>query len=159
MASDEVGVLQRILVEQRLLASNRVTRDAAVCCFTEVPLDQFAERRVFRPHLQRWDFLSCGISIRQACLRQLGGRPVIYGNEADWQQLPRSDRPFFQPATSSPRGNGLRQIDWRCEREWRLVGDLNLRRIAPHDLLVFIEANQLDRVAEFVGAVRIVIMD
>ena len=130
----ELSALCRILASRKILGSNNLTRDPrSVVCFSDIPLKQLKERRVFRSHLSRWDFEPYGLAIDRDLLRDLGARPVIYGNETTWNSLSPSDRPFFQPETSTSK-----KIDWKLEREWRMVGDLRLDRI-PHDqALVFV---------------------
>ena len=130
----ELSSLCRILASQKILGSSNLTRDPrSVVCFSDIRLEELKERRVFRSHLSRWDFEPYGLAIDRDLLRDLGARPVIYGNEPTWNSLSPSDRPFFQPETSASE-----KIDWKLEREWRIVGDLRLDLI-PHDqALVFV---------------------
>ena len=134
--------LRRILMTQRILASNVLTRSPTpVVCFADVRLTEIEERRTFRSHLARWDFEPYGIAIRKEFLERQGARAVIYGDESDWEVLADVDRPFFQRAT----GEGKQ--DWRSEYEIRVCGDLPLRRIGPDDAVVFVpsldEAQQI----------------
>ncbi len=131
----DVYSLCRILASQRIFGSANLTRDRSpVVCFSDVPLSQLREKTVFRKHLHRWDFLPFGIGIKKKVLEQrFGGRPVIYGDQKTWQALPTDDRPLFQIASSRDQ-----KIDWRQEREWRVVGDVDLRRVGCADAVVFI---------------------
>ena len=127
---------------QRILASNVLTRSPTpVVCFADVRLTEIEERRTFRSHLARWDFEPYGIAIRKEFLERQGARAVIYGDESDWEALADVDRPFFQRAT----GEGKQ--DWRSEYEFRVCGDLPLRRIGPDDAVVCVpsldEAQQI----------------
>lgn len=131
-----VASLRRILALKRIFASNDLTRDRRpVVCFSNVPLAQITERRVFRPHLSRWDFEPFGLAIDREYLQKRGARPVVYGTEQDWKQLPEESRTFFQ-MEKSKSGN----IDWQQEREWRLPGDLNLAQIPRNRAIVFVDS-------------------
>ena len=130
------GTLQRIVREEQLRATAAAIRGGIpVVCFTAAPLTELNQRRVFRRHRGRWDFEPYGISIRQSYLEQAGARPVYYGVDEEWAQLPAAERPFFQ----LQRTRGRRAaIDWTEEREWRHPGSLDLRPLSPTDALLFV---------------------
>lgn len=131
------ATLLRIISEQRIRASTQAIRGAyEVAAFTEVPLAEFRSRRIFRSHRQRYDFEPWGIAIRRDVLQQLGGRPVLYGTEAIWNQLSASERPFFQKTT--PDG----VMDTAAEREWRIAGDLKLDRLPAGSVCVFVPTGE-----------------
>lgn len=131
---DPLAALCRILATDQIVATNDLTRDPTpVVCLSQVALSRLGELTVFRPHLSRWDFLPYGIAIDKERLTRLGARPVTYGEASDWNKLNPSERPFFQIASS---GSG--KIDWREEKEWRLVGTLDLKKIAHDDAVVFV---------------------
>jgi hypothetical protein len=139
----ELQVLTRILMTGRLIGSRRWNRSGqAVVSLADRRLSELAQLRTFRQHLGRWDALPYGIAIDREVLRQRGARPVIYGDPADWKKLAPQQQPFFQPATSKEG-----RIDWRIEREWRWLGDLNLRALPVQAIAVFVpqrsEARQL----------------
>ncbi len=135
------SALLRILASQRLVASNQLTRGPhPVNCWTAVPLPEYRKRRVFRRHLGRWDFEPFGIGIRKTWLVENGARPVIYGDEDLWENLPIDDRPFFQSLPSTPG-----TTDWREEKEWRLIHDLDLKFVGPNDGFVFVENDDYAR--------------
>jgi len=128
--SHAISTLQKILSDQRILGNARLTRSPRRCVsFSEVPLPELLSRRQFRSHLGRWDWEPFGILVRREALELLGARRVLYGNEADYKQLADSEKPYFQP-------RGMKQAhtnqDWSAEREWRWIGDLDLRDL-PHD--------------------------
>ncbi len=132
----ELANLIRILAGGRIHGSRHLIRgQQPVVCFTAQPLERFASLRIFRPHLGRWDFEPFGIAIRRERLIALGARPVIYGDDALWRELPEDDRPFFQMAQSR-RGNRI--VDWSVEREWRIVEDLDLKQVSIDDAVVFV---------------------
>ena len=127
-----LAALLRIIDTQRLLASGE--DDRMTVSFTEVPLAEFRQRRVFRGHRSRYDFEPWGIAVRRSVIEQLGGRPVIYGDEHTRQSLNAEDAVFFQPATTAS-GN----IDWTQEREWRVCGHIDLSEMASEDIMIFVD--------------------
>ena len=135
---DPLASLCRILATDCIVATNDLTRDPTpVVCFSEVELSQLAEMTVFRPHLSRWDFLPYGIAVDKELLTQLGAQPVKYGAATDWNESTPADRPFFQIASSESG-----KIDWREEKEWRLVGELDLKQVAHVGAIVFVHTLQ-----------------
>jgi len=131
----EVMTLCRIIASNRLIGAAHLTRDPApVVCFTAVPVGELPNRTVFRKHLARWDFVPYGLAIRKSVLQSAGCKEVIYGNDSDWETLGSEERPWFQLQTSK---NG--KIDWTLEREWRLVGDLDLNKIGTDDAFAFVK--------------------
>ncbi|HMP77855.1 MAG TPA: hypothetical protein PKD54_00245 [Pirellulaceae bacterium] len=129
--------LIRILVSERVMASRYLIRSQQpVVCFTEQPVNLFPSLRVFRPHLSRWDFESYGIAIRREILKAMGGGPVMYGDDSLWRELSVDERPFFQIAQSQRSG---KWVDWQVEKEWRVVGDVNLRWVRGDDAFVFVK--------------------
>lgn len=131
------GTLKRIIDEGLVRATSGNTRAVRdVVCFTATPLAELMTRRVFRQHRGRWDFELYGVGIRLNVVRSLGGRAVIYGDEATWQSLPEGERPWFQPR-QTPNSTARKTIDWKSEREWRLPSELNLRIVSGDDIFVF----------------------
>ena len=142
-----LSTLQRILNDARIKGNARLTRTEAACVsFSEVPLAELLSRRQFRSHLGRWDWEPYGILVRRDALKHLGAQAVVYGDEAAYTQLSDEDKPYFQPhGTKNSRSNQ----DWTSEREWRLLGDLNLADLPLDSILVFVatktEAQQVAR--------------
>ena len=92
---------------------------------------------VFRSHLSRWDFLPFGIAIDRHVLERIGARRVIYRADSDWPEIAPADRPFYQVASSESG-----KIDWRQEKEWRLVGELDLKQLGHDEAVVFVPTLQ-----------------
>jgi hypothetical protein len=69
---------------------------------------------------------------------------VIYGDDRTWQQLSTAERPFFQLRISRS-GRGAERIDWTLEREWRHIGDVDLRRLPSSAGLVFVPTHEAAR--------------
>lgn len=129
------GTLQRIVNEKALRATSGNTRaNVDVVCFSELPLVMLLPKRVFRSHRGRWDFEHFGIGVRKQRIKSLGGRPVIYGDESVWQNLPEGERPWFQPQQSQ---TGDSPIDWTVESEWRLTSTLYLGNLPEDDVFLF----------------------
>lgn len=141
-----LGCLCRILAGQSIVATNDLTRDKQpVVCFSEMDLASFVNRRVFRPHLSRWDFEPYGIAFDRDWLAERFAKPVIYGDESDWETLPSHQTPYYQ-LRRSKTGN----IDWTVEREWRGLGNLDLSKVPTDAALVFVEnPDQLSVVSQF----------
>jgi hypothetical protein len=131
------AALWRIVQTRRLIATSDLVRGAApVVCFTEVPLGELQQRRLFRPHLARWDFEPFGISIDRSWLQQHGAQSVCYGDQELWESLTDEQRPFFQKRTTLTRHGHW--IDWSAEREWRHRGNVALDEVPPEAALVFV---------------------
>lgn len=117
-------------------------RDASVS-LTAVPLKELLSRRSFRSHLGRWDWEPYGLLFRRQHLTQ--ARPVTYAPASEYQQLNPTDQAYFQPSDS--------KYDWSAEKEWRVLGDINLRCLPPSAVTAFVrsrrEAIQLARVSPF----------
>ena len=133
-----LSTLKRILAQQIIKGTNTLTRGTEkVTCFTSTPLSQYADRRIFRSHLSRWDFEHYGIAIDCEFLKRLGARPVHYGTDTDWSRLSNLDRPFFQLEMSTGTS-----INWEAEKEWRIRGDLELKNIPRYRAFVFVKKKQ-----------------
>jgi hypothetical protein len=124
----------RIIGMQTLIATSTSVRgETPVVSLTAAPLDRLSALRTFRTHRGRWDFEPYGISIDRAILTTQGAREVIYGDEAVWKDLSKSDRPFYQKI-----GSNENSIDWSVEQEWRVLGDIDLSLIPATKAVVFV---------------------
>ncbi|HEX7344431.1 MAG TPA: hypothetical protein VF398_09210 [bacterium] len=133
---DEAGsgleALQRILQEGKIRASAHLIRGGyPVVPFTECPPEDLPKLISWRAGLRRWTLEPYGFALGKLRLIELGARPVIYGTPADFERLEERDQPFFQMADS-------RSGYWRDEREWRIMGDVNLRSFAMMDGVIFL---------------------
>ena len=145
--SHPLSTLQQILNDQRIKGNSWLTRSPQPCVsFSEVPLAELLSRRQFRSHLGRWDWEPYGILVCRTALERLGARPVVYGDEAGYDQLADQDKPYFQPRGSK---NARRNQDWSSEREWRLFGDFSFLELPQESIIVFVatstEAQQVAR--------------
>ncbi len=138
--------LSHICQESRLRGTASMTRTAERCVsFSAVPLVPLLKRRTFRSHLGRWDWEPYGLMIRRDALQAMGARDVIYGNESVYARLHSHQRPYFQPQLRK----GEQQHDWSEEREWRVLGDVDLSMLPLNSVIAFVrtlsEAQQLAR--------------
>lgn len=132
------AALMRILGQRRILATSEAIRNRTrVVSLTASPLDQLSSLRRYRAHRGRWDFEPYGIAIDREHLVGRGARKVIYGDESVWRTLPELDRPFFQKL-----GDKSNSIDWRVEREYRLLEDIDLDLVPDGQALVFVPSRQ-----------------
>ena len=144
--------LIRIITMQRLIATHVSVRgDTSVVSFTTATLDELAKMRTFRAHRGRWDFEPYGISIDRELLKGLGGQEVTYGDESVWDAMSETARPFFQKVDDD-------SIDWRIEREWRVIGDVDLSSIPADKAIVFVpseeEAKLVARISRWPVVIR-----
>ncbi len=133
--------LIRIVNEQRIRASSKLIRGShQVVCFTEMNVVELKAARVYRPHLKRWDFEPYGIAIGKKVLVEQGAHEVIYGGEKLWKNSPPTLQPFLQKMGANDKKNARNRpaIDWSKEREWRIVGDLELNGIELDQLVIFV---------------------
>ncbi len=125
---EEAFAVQRSIVrEQRLLGGDGFIKGGYRCvCFTEAPDSTFHEVvGKYRPF---------GIQVSKHWAFSVGGRPVIYQPDREYELLPESHRwrhVRYEPDTEPP-------TDFTWEREWRIRADeLQLppgeaRIIVPH---------------------------
>lgn len=129
------ATLKRIIQEQTIRATPHNTRVAvSVVCLADIPLTTLATQRIFRPHRGRWDFEQYGICVRKQQVHSIGGRPVIYGDEATWKSMPEGERAWFQLKYSQAQTTS---INWTVENEWRLTRDLHLGHLPATDVFAF----------------------
>ena len=124
-------------MQQRRLIAGAVTshREFKVVCFTEVPLPEILRRRTYRSHLHRWDYEPFGIAVRKSAAMRIGIQPVIYSDNKESHSLLPQDRYRYQA-----KGE---KNDWTKEREWRAHGDVDLDRLSPEDVIIFVANNPL----------------
>ncbi|GIW96922.1 MAG: hypothetical protein KatS3mg111_0255 [Pirellulaceae bacterium] len=131
MAIDPLQNLALICRQGRLRANASLLRTSVACvCFSAVDLRELIARRRFRSHLGRWDWEPYGVLISRQQLERLGGRPVIYGDQDEFQRLPKMLRPFFQAVG--------KQGQWREEKEWRVCGDVDLQKLPWDSVHLFV---------------------
>ncbi|MBM3302703.1 MAG: hypothetical protein FJY85_22475 [Deltaproteobacteria bacterium] len=124
--------LHRILTERLIRGSNRLTRGPErVVSFTECLPGELNRLIKWHRGLIRWSFEPYGIAIRRKLLWILGASQVVYGDEELYLRLPQDDKYRFQLLKSGGS-------DWSREKEWRLIGDLNLKDVAKENFIVLV---------------------
>ncbi len=133
-----LAALTRIVGQRRILATGEAIRSGTpAVSLTSVPLSELHSLRQFRSHRGRWDFEPYGIAIDRELLVNHGARPAIYGDEDVWRSLSTNDQPYFQRI-----GEKENSIDWRVEKEFRVLGDIDLDRIPTDKAIVFAPTQQ-----------------
>jgi len=125
--------LRRILEEGVIRGSERLTRGKrAVVSLTECLPGELIRLIKWRKGLIRWSFEPYGIAVARDILLELGARPVIYGDETTFRNLPEDGKFLFQPHSSEGK-------DWSVEQEWRIQGDLDLKNLRFQDITVIVD--------------------
>ena len=129
--------LIRIIEEARIRGASLMVRgrESVISWSSRPPQDLFLMRKWNRA-LIRWTVEPYGIAVRRDVLRSLGAKPAIYGGEQTHGRISQAEKYRFQLSRSTPSSS------WRHEREWRLRGDLVLRRLKPADGFVFVKTEE-----------------
>jgi len=123
-----LSALLRIMETRQLLPS---TMSHGAVSWTAVPLVEFPQRRVYRRHLRRYDFEPWGIAVRRSVLAARGCCPVAYvqpGEEV-------TEEPWQTQFATDAAG----KVDWTHEREWRILGRVDLSEISAEDIVMFVD--------------------
>ncbi len=119
--------LVQIAREQRIRASANLIRGKfRVVSFTEIGPRELTSIRKWRRGFSRWTMEPYGFAARKMTLSSMGARPVTYGTENTFGQLPDDEKYLFQISR-------VGKYDWSVEKEWRMIGDLNIRELAICD--------------------------
>ena len=109
---DAFRCLQKIIAERTLLGSGRMIRGGYPCvCFSEAPLGAL-QNGLINPGFYS-QYSPFGVLVHKQWLFQHGGRPVIYGLESEFLELPESHR--WRHMRYEPPA-----VDFSWEREWRI---------------------------------------
>lgn len=140
-----LATLKQILKSGRLLATGEHLRDdVEAVSFTELHPAESPKLMTWRKNKVSWNFEPYGIALDRTWAEKHGIRPVKYGTDKDYRKMSKSERPFFQ--------NKGEKGDWRPEREWRLIGDLDLKKVPATKLRIVVrtpkEAKSLSRVTK-----------
>jgi hypothetical protein len=140
--SDAFDLLRTVVAGRCLSASDNGVRDGSRCvAFVEAPIRQLRE-------VYRWSAAldarvqPFGVLLGKDYLFALGGRPVIYQPDAEYDELPPSLRyrhVRYDPLTVPP-------IDLTWEHEWRLRTDV--MQVEPERCCIVVPS-EADRAALF----------
>ena len=136
------ALLRTVVAERCLRGSDAAVQDGSRCVsFAEAPIRQL--RDVFRWSAERNANLQpYGVLLGKDYLYAVGGRPVIYQSDAEYELLPeplRYRHVRYDPLTVPP-------IDFTWEREWRLRADV--LQLEPERCCIVV-ASEEDRAALF----------
>lgn len=125
------NTLGNIVKERRIRASSNKMREGRLAVgFTAEPPARALGLMRWCPKRVNWNFEPYGVAIGREIAAEQGIRPVIYGNENNYQSLSETDKPYFQSL-------GRSDVDWSRECEWRKTGDLDLTSI-PSDKIMYL---------------------
>ena len=117
-------VLKEILTSGVIRSSlGYVKGNRPVVCFSEIPLSsirEYAKPPNEDDNIRKYRMY--GVMLSKSAVFQLGGRPVIYLPDAEGTWIP--DEHKWRHVRFE---HG--QIDFTHEREWRMLGDLDLRQV------------------------------
>lgn len=132
--------LVRIGLEQRIRGSDRLIRGKhVVVSFTEEEPSKLSSIRIWRTGFHRWSMEPYGVAIIRESLIKKGARQVRYGPPDLYRQLPEDEKFLFQLSRT-------KSYNWSPEKEWRMRGDLDIKRAPMEDLAYLLptESEALD---------------
>ena len=114
---DAAKVFSAILEEKRLLGGTGCIKGDFRCvCFSEAPISQLS-RILANPMAHGMRYMPFGVMVSKAWLFDIGGRPVIYQPDSEYDLL-HDDQKYrhvrYEPAND---------VDFTWEREWRILTD------------------------------------
>jgi hypothetical protein len=120
--SEAVTTLIKILKDRTLLGGSGLIKGSYKCvCFCETPLSHLAFVLANRDGAN-FKYRAFGVMFSKEFIYKMGGRPVIYGEEKQFDDLPEAFRyrhVLYDPFFRYPSGI-TKSIDLTWEREWRL---------------------------------------
>ena len=129
-----LATLQRILQQQRLIATNNFRRgNTPTVCFSGNEIHELLSMRRFQSHIARWDWEPYGIMIDWDWLLQNGARQVSYIDPVVAKKTSMDELPYCQVVASSQGAT-----NWRQEQEWRVAGDIRLSKVPFSKAIVFV---------------------
>ena len=142
---DPFGNINSIIGERRLVCRRNVETYLKAVCFSESPLT--LSLQVFN-YMNKWPkprFSKYGLGFkRDVLIRDCVARPVIYGDEHEYELLPNELKWRFERLDVSQR-------DFQWLREWRIKGDtFDFSNISTDDIIIITPTNEdLGRIVAF----------
>jgi hypothetical protein len=138
---DENGAyanLKSIIQQKELKSNNGDIRGGYKCvCFTEAPIDCLKETCGIVCFDGQKKYSNYGLMIPKIDIYKIGGRPVIYSDEADFDLLPDKMKyryVRFEPLKKIKDTNS--NLDFTWEREWRINSSVDLRELSNYQIIV-----------------------
>jgi hypothetical protein len=117
-----VNTLKNMMAKKKIYASSKRIRKSIRCIgFSDLEPKSMLKWMRWLPKRVNWNFEPYELGIKQ----------VIYGHDDTYDGLPENLKPYFQ-------SRGTKDVDWSEENEWRHIGDLDLSKIPPEDLIFLI---------------------
>lgn len=123
--SDPAGNMKSILSHKKLISSK------GYICFTDSPLTMLGELLKYMDKFPRPMYSQYGIGfVRDVLIRDLGCRPVIYGDENEKKLIDATLHWRYEPLD-------IVSHDYTWLREWRINGDVfDFSAISPSNVVV-----------------------
>lgn len=114
---DAANTFTKIVTEKRLLGGTGGIKGGFTCvCFSEAPLSKLTTI-LANPMAHGMRYKPFGVMLDKTWLFKLGGRPVIYQSESEFDLLRPEQR--WKHVQYEPQN----EIDFTWEREWRIQVD------------------------------------
>jgi hypothetical protein len=128
--------LTRIVRESRIRASSwKIGSGAAMVALTECsPMESVPLIR-WRKRWSRWSFEPYGVAVHRNWLQERGGKPVRYLTESEWNSHTPIEAPWCHR-------KGRKADIWPAEREWRVLGDLELDIAPPEAIRIIVKSSE-----------------
>ncbi len=124
--------LTRILCESLLRSSPRhMPAGVAAASFSSLPPSRAVSLMRWRARYREMSLEPYGLAIKQAAAERAGIKKAIYGNREMIVYLTKEEKPYFQSLGTIG--------DWEKEREYRYLGDLDLRRFSESEIKVIVK--------------------
>lgn len=130
-------VLKEILASGTLRGGRGYVKgNRAAVCLSEIPLSEI-HRFAEPPSVPNAKYRFYGVVLSKKTVFEMCGRPVIYLPDTEGGWIPADEKwrhVRFEHGT----------VDWTHEREWRVPGDIDLRKVPGLFLLVWSEAESVE---------------
>ncbi len=131
--------LKRILAEKKIRGTCwRMPMKKAMVSLSILEPSYMHARMKWSQRYVRPTFEPFGIGIECSALQNAGGKPVVYGASEELKGLSIEDRLFFQ--TVHDQGE-----NWAEEKEWRVLGDLDLTTFSEDQVVVYVPAEDVEK--------------
>ena len=121
--------LRHIVASRRIIASSRHLRKETMAVgFSDLPPREAVKLMRYRARYREMSFEPYGVALRKRAGLALGIEPVVYTSGA---AAGSSEVDLWRLQSIG------RRSDWRGEREFRVPRDVDLRRVAARDLVLF----------------------
>ncbi len=136
ISNTALDVLINLARNGTILASGKMIKGGyPVVSLTSIPPTKISGIKKWNKAAIRWTVENYGIAIRKDLLKKLGAKPVCYIPPEDYSKLPHCERYRYQ---KHQKPSSL----WKHEREWRILGNINLKDINSDSAFWFVSKRQ-----------------